>query len=98
MLDWKRAGRGVAYAVFALLVLTAAGLAQTPTETAASRLRTGMTQREVENALFPEIHYHSHMYSWNSFRVICPQGLEMVFADGKLIRWKIVRRADGRLP
>jgi hypothetical protein len=88
--DGKRGWWAIACATFALVLVTALSLCQTPTERAASRLRIGMTLPEVDQALSPEAtHHFGHLYSWHSFTLAYPEGLRMTFRDDKLTDWRI---------
>jgi hypothetical protein len=86
--DGKRWGP-VACAVAALLVVVTVCLHPTPTQTAIERLRIGMTQKEVAEALSPEITYRPHSVFWDGrgFAVVFPNGFRMTFEDERLTGW-----------
>ena len=80
----------VACAVFAMTVVTTAGLCRTPAEIAAGRLRVGMTLQESDQARTPEAaHHFGRVVSWHDFTLDYPEGLRLTFHDDKLTDWRI---------
>jgi hypothetical protein len=93
--DGTRAGwLAVACAASSLIVVAAIAHCQTPIEIAASRLRVGMTQKEVEKVLSPEVVYRRRFVSWDPFKVVFDNGFQMTFADDKLTGWEIGHRPE----
>jgi hypothetical protein len=87
--DGIRGWWAIACATFALVLVTALSLCQTPTERAAGRLRVGMSQIEVANALSPEIDYRPLIVSWEGFTVEHRSGLRAIYTDGRLTGWAV---------
>jgi hypothetical protein len=90
--DGKPGWWAVVCSLLALTVVTGISFCRTPVEIAASRLRVGMTPKEVSQALSPEITYHPLLgVSWEGVGVQLRSGLWITFWHERLTGWEIRR-------